>query len=465
MINPLASTRYRRTGIAAAVAAGTATVLVLGLALQGASAASADLPVSAVTASEDDGNVPANTRDDNLATRWSAESINRDEWIRFDLGSAKSVHYLQVAWYQGNTRNTEYRIQVSADAASWTTVRSGQSSGTTTGFETYDFTDITGRYVQIVSNGNTDNDWVSITEVNIFGDSGGTPSPSPTAPSPTASPSTPPAGTDPNGVRQIYPTRAGKAPPWTLGYDDWSSRFSLDGGSVSGSGKTTVITNSGQVRMSVKAVGSSTCEGITDQARALAQGYMCSPNDWTNWELTGYVQLVSAAGTDGDQDWTWYGNGGRHPSTGDPCTGSAYKGSYHYNDATLRFSKENPHNDYWQNPWQNITGGIDYTQNKSKWLGMKLIRYQFTSNGQRAVRLEMWLDFTGIDSAGNPANNWRKISQTDDTGNWGGNASECNLSNDFQVMLWGGPTVTYRWDNTTSNLRLASAREIVPPLP
>jgi hypothetical protein len=30
-------------------------------------------------------------------------------------------------------------------------------------------------------------------------------------------------------------------------------------------------------------------------------------------------------------------------------------------------------------------------------------------------------------------------------------------------MFWGGPWVTYRWDNTTSKLRLMSVREITPP--
>jgi hypothetical protein len=32
-----------------------------------------------------------------------------------------------------------------------------------------------------------------------------------------------------------------------------------------------------------------------------------------------------------------------------------------------------------------------------------------------------------------------------------------------QIIFWGGPHVTYRWDDTTARLRLASVREIVPP--
>ncbi len=45
-----------------------------------------------VTASTHDGNVPANTVDNNLNTRWSAEGDN--QWIAYDLGSARTVGYL-----------------------------------------------------------------------------------------------------------------------------------------------------------------------------------------------------------------------------------------------------------------------------------------------------------------------------------------------------------------------------------
>ena len=44
-----------------------------------------------VTASTHDGNVPANTVDNNLNTRWSAEGDG--QWIAYDLGSARTVGY------------------------------------------------------------------------------------------------------------------------------------------------------------------------------------------------------------------------------------------------------------------------------------------------------------------------------------------------------------------------------------
>src|SRR5688500_17641132 len=124
------------------------------------------------------------------------------------------------------------------------------------------------------------------------------------------------AGFDPNGVAQIYCTREGKALPWTLGFDDWQDRI-RQFGDITGEGALTEVEASGQVRMTVLAVPGD-CEGIEDHGVALAQGFMCSADDWLDWEITGYFQLVTPADAQTDQDWVLYGNGGRH--TGDGTT-------------------------------------------------------------------------------------------------------------------------------------------------
>jgi pimeloyl-ACP methyl ester carboxylesterase len=119
------------------------------------------------TASADDGNVAANALDGSLATRWSASGDG--QWIRFDLGSSSSVGSIQIAWYKGDLRRARFDVQTSSDAASWTTVFSGQSSGTSTTLETYDVTDSTGRYVRIVGHGTSIDLWNSICEVKVYG--------------------------------------------------------------------------------------------------------------------------------------------------------------------------------------------------------------------------------------------------------------------------------------------------------
>jgi hypothetical protein len=274
------------------------------------------------------------------------------------------------------------------------------------------------------------------------------------------------AGFDPNGVAQIYCTNDDKAEPWTLGFDDWESR-TRSFGDVSGDDALTIVEESGQVRMTVMAVESD-CEGNTDHGEALEQGYMCGPNDWRNWEMTGYFQLVDAAGDSSDQDWTIYGNGGRHTGGGAPtgCLGSAYKASYHYADAEVRFAKESWHVNYDHTDWEPVDGGIDYTADGDAWLGMKLARYEFESDGEVGVRLELWLDLEGVDGDGEPANAWELVNVREDhpgSPSWGSDATDCGAPDDDQIMLWGAPWVTWRWDGTTSRLRLMSVREILPP--
>src|SRR2546430_1696415 len=125
------------------------------------------LTAASVVASANDGNVPQNTLDKSLATRWSAQGDG--QWIRFGLGALATVDHVDIAWYLGNTRIASFDIQVSLDTVTWTQVFSGQSSGQTLQLERYAFPTTSGRYVRIVGHGNSTSAWNSITEVAIIG--------------------------------------------------------------------------------------------------------------------------------------------------------------------------------------------------------------------------------------------------------------------------------------------------------
>jgi hypothetical protein len=120
---------------------------------------------SAVTASTSDVNVPGNAVDNNLATRWSANGDG--QWLQLDLGSERMVGYVRLAAYNGNSRRNSFDLQVSTDGT-WTTVWTGQSSGTTTGEETYEFTDVPARYVRYLGHMNDVNSFNSVTEISVF---------------------------------------------------------------------------------------------------------------------------------------------------------------------------------------------------------------------------------------------------------------------------------------------------------
>ncbi|MGN6419451.1 MAG: cellulase family glycosylhydrolase [Pseudobacter sp.] len=120
----------------------------------------------AVSASADDGNVPANVLDNNLATRWSASGDG--QWIQFCLGSTNTVTGVQIAFYNGNVRTSSFDVQVSNNSTSWTTVATNRvSSGTSTALETFTFPAVSAKYVRIVGHGNSVNLWNSYTEVKI----------------------------------------------------------------------------------------------------------------------------------------------------------------------------------------------------------------------------------------------------------------------------------------------------------
>jgi hypothetical protein len=126
-----------------------------------------DIAVSGVAAKGNDGNVPANVLDNNLSTRWS--NLGKGSWITLDLGQNKVVCNVDIAWYKGNERSSSFLISVSVDGVVFKDVFSGKSNGATTQPERYEFADSVAKYVKITVNGNTLNNWASITEIDAAG--------------------------------------------------------------------------------------------------------------------------------------------------------------------------------------------------------------------------------------------------------------------------------------------------------
>jgi hypothetical protein len=130
-------------------------------------------PATGVSASTNDGNVPANAVDNNLGTRWSG--YGDGAWLRFDLGSTRSVSVVRVAVYHGTERKNTFDIQSSVDGTTWATLRSVTTTGATSASVPYDVPRTTARYVRLVGHGNVANDtgavnpWNSFTEVDLFG--------------------------------------------------------------------------------------------------------------------------------------------------------------------------------------------------------------------------------------------------------------------------------------------------------
>jgi hypothetical protein len=110
-----------------------------------------------------------NATDGSLATRWSGESEpNKVGWLYADLGAACDVQRVKVTWEAAAA--TEYKLQVSGDAAHWSTIKTVTSGDG--GAD--DWTGLTGagRYVRVWCTYATINDGAgySIWELEVYGD-------------------------------------------------------------------------------------------------------------------------------------------------------------------------------------------------------------------------------------------------------------------------------------------------------
>lgn len=122
-----------------------------------------------VSAQPQPGNPKEHAIDGDINTRWSAEF---EQWITADLGEVKPVSAIAVSWYMGKERQSQYDIQVSTNGRRWKTVYSGWSTGQDD-FDTSIIPETDVRFVRIRGYGNTINNWVSVGEIEVYGNGAG----------------------------------------------------------------------------------------------------------------------------------------------------------------------------------------------------------------------------------------------------------------------------------------------------
>jgi fibronectin type 3 domain-containing protein len=121
-----------------------------------------------VTASSSSGaNPAANGNDGSLTTRWSASSTTYPQWWRVDLGASHTLSQVVINWYQSSSRNYQYKIEVSGDDVTYTTVV--DQTGRTGFGDTTDNFSATGRYVRVTVTGSTTGSRASFYECKVYG--------------------------------------------------------------------------------------------------------------------------------------------------------------------------------------------------------------------------------------------------------------------------------------------------------
>ena len=215
--------------------------------------------------------------------------------------------------------------------------------------------------------------------------------------------------------------------------------------------KSTLINNgdgswkerSSQVRLDVL-----TSEGYNEsrittlnQTELSLKGYMQSPTDWTNVEMTGFVKYKKGQSEkkDDPDEFTWYARGGDH-------------GQLSFNGDS-RFAKEQYFVNYdFTDTKVSVTSHL-----KDKRIGFKFVVYNLPQlrNGFTFVKIENWINENadGI--------TWKKVDENIDNGGWGTKSQHCMGLPD-EIITWGGPIAVFRWDNAKDvDIKNFSAREIL----
>lgn len=129
---------------------------------------------SNISASASDTNLPVNANDGSLSTRWSADATNGAQWLQYYLGSCYNVTSLNLAWYNGDSRKYNFRLQTSVDGSNWTDSFVGSNSGTSAALKPYDIPDVSAKYVRVLGTGSDVNNFVSLLELEVYTNGAGT---------------------------------------------------------------------------------------------------------------------------------------------------------------------------------------------------------------------------------------------------------------------------------------------------
>lgn len=127
----------------------------------------------AFSSSNNNNGVPAsNAFDGNLGTRWESEQGIDPQWIYVDLGTIYSIERVKLTWETAYASN--YRIDVSNDARTWTTITTKTNNPNLGNNLVNDLSDLvgSGRYVRLYGTSRATQYGYSLWEFEVNGSSG-----------------------------------------------------------------------------------------------------------------------------------------------------------------------------------------------------------------------------------------------------------------------------------------------------
>jgi hypothetical protein len=162
---------------------------------------------------------------------------------------------------------------------------------------------------------------------------------------------------------------------------------------------------------------------------------------WTNVEMTGYFKLHQ-----GNDQFTLIGRQGPTYNDNGGCGAYGYYGSLSANGDAYFKKKLFHHGGY---TGRTAVQGSVVDDLMDRWVGIKLVVYDL-DDGE--VKLELWVD------DGDETNNWKKVTEYVDDGNWVVSGNGCDRSSDD--IIEEGTRGGFRVDDSQFEFKKLSIREI-----
>src|SRR5918992_4800169 len=242
--------------------------------------------------------------------------------------------------------------------------------------------------------------------------------------------------TDPDkfGIEEIYPV-ANNGPVWYINNDDPQS----DGNFYFRSSEDIDLEEEeegGQEEFRMDAETGTERHGV--------RIHVDSPNGvWKNVEMSGYFQLI-----DGEDEFTMIARHGPSYHDNGGCDAYGYYGMLSAEGDAFFKKKTYHHGGGYTDRTAVAENVVDELQDR--WIGIKFIVYDV--GGEDDVKLELWVD------DGDEVNNWKKVTEYIDDGEWETDESHCDRPDDYKID--SGTRASFRVDDSEFEFKKLSVREV-----
>jgi hypothetical protein len=168
-----------------------------------------------------------------------------------------------------------------------------------------------------------------------------------------------------------------------------------------------------------------------------------SPNGvWKNVEMSGYFKLL-----DGQDEFTLIARHGPSYHGDGGCDAYGYYGMLSA-EGDAFFKKKTYHHGGGYTARTAVAENV-VSEIQDRWIGIKFMVYDVN---EEDVKLELWID------DGDETNNWRKVTEYIDDGEWETDESHCDRPEDY--IIHSGTRASFRVDDSEFEFKKLSVKEI-----